>query len=73
MDKLSLLLKEAKPLYKRRKRTKLILQSTFVALIPIFVFSFALEVYKQGDNIYLSLDNNNLQYELLEDDLGLLR
>ena len=72
MDELSNLLKEAKPLYKQRKRRKTIAKMILCMTMPAIIISSASQVYLQGNDIYLSLENNSLQYELMEDDFGLL-
>ena len=73
MDKLTELIKEAKPLYKIRKRNKFIAKTLFILISPIVLFTGVFQVYQTGNELYASLDNNNLQYELLNDELGLLR
>ncbi len=72
MDKLSELLKEAKPLYKRRKRIKMCIMSLLILIIPTFTFC-AYDVYNKGNDIYISLNNNVLQDELMFDSMNLLR
>lgn len=67
------LLKEARPLYKERKRQKTIAKLIFVICAPVFLFTSAIQLYNQGCDIYLSLEKNNLQFELLEDDFGIFR
>lgn len=71
MDKLSDLLKEAKPLYNQRKRRKTIAKMIFTLTMPAILMSSICQVYLQGNDIYLSLENNSLQYELTEDEFGL--
>ena len=73
MDKLSELLKEARPLYKQRKRRKTIAKMIFVMSVPAILLNSILQVYIQGCDIYVALENNNLQQELMQDDYGLLR
>lgn len=73
MDKLTELIKEAKPLYKKRKIRKAVVKSILSVTLPAMLFSAMLQVYIEGNNIYLSLDNNKLQNELLQDDFGFSR
>lgn len=68
MDKLTELIKEAKPLYKKRKRQKALLKTLFMISMPVMLFYGMFELYSEGNNIYLSLKNNILQKELLNDD-----
>ncbi len=70
-DKLSDLLKEAKPLYKRRKRQRTMAKITLIVCAPVFLFSFLFQIYTLGNDIYVALDNNKLQNELLVDSFGL--
>lgn len=72
MDELSNLLKEARPLYKQRKKRKTIAKLIFVLSMPVILASSVCQVCNQGNDIYLSLENNSLQYELMEDEFGLL-
>lgn len=71
MDKLSNLLKEAKPLYKQKQRRKTIAKMIFTLTMPAILMTSVCQVYLQGNDIYLSLENNSLQYELVEDEFGL--
>ena len=71
MDELSNLLKEAKPLYKQRQRRKTIAKMVFTLTMPAILLTSVCQVYLQGNDIYLSLENNSLQYELVEDEFGL--
>ena len=73
MDKLSKLIQEARPLYKRRKFQRRILKACFVLFVPVLFGAGAIGLYNTGNEIYLSLDNNTLQQELIEDSMGLLR
>ena len=73
MDKLSSLIKEARPLYKQRKRRKTLTKMILGITTPAILFTSIMQVYIQGSDIYISLDNNKLQDELLEDDFGFLR
>ena len=72
MDELSNLLNEAKPLYKQRKRRKAIAKSILALSAPAILMSSICQVYLEGNDIYVSLDNNTLQNELIEDEFGLL-
>lgn len=72
MDKLSNLIKEAKPLYKQRKRQKAIAKIVLGICMPVFLFAGVCQLYMIGSDIYVALDNNKLQNELLYDDFGLL-
>ena len=72
MDELSNLLNEAKPLYKQRKRRKAIAKSILALSAPAILMSSICQVYLEGNDIYLSLENNTLQNELIEDEFGLL-
>ena len=72
MDQLSNLLKEAKPLYRQRKRRKAIAKSILTLTVPAILMSSVCQVYLEGNDLYLSLENNTLQNELIEDEFGLL-
>lgn len=72
MDKLSELIKEAKPLYKQRQRRKTIGKMILTISMPAILLSSVSQVYLQGNDIYLSLQNNTLQYELMEDEFEIL-
>ena len=71
MDKLSDLLQEAKPLYKKRKRQKTIAKLIFTISVPVMLFSSIMQLCIQGDNLYFALETNKLQIELLENDFAL--
>ena len=73
MDKLTSLIQEARPLYKRKKRQKAILRASFILLVPIIIGCGTIGLYTTGNELYLSMDNNTLQQELIEDNMGLLR
>ena len=70
MDKLTELIKDAKPLYKQRKRRKTIAKMLFIITVPVFVFGNIASLYMEGEAVYMSLDNNKMQAELLTDDFG---
>jgi len=72
MDKLSTLLKEAKPLYKQRQRRKTMAKLFLIISTPAILMSSVFNLYLQGNDLYISLENNHLQYELMEDEFGLL-
>ena len=72
MDKLTNLLKEAKPLYKQRQRRKTMAKMILTMTMPVILMNSVCQIYLQGNDIYLSLENNSLQYELMEDEFGLL-
>ena len=72
MDKLSELIKEAKPLYKQRKRRKTIAKTILTLTLPVIFMNSICQIYFEGNDLYLSLENNSLQTQLLEDDFGLL-
>ena len=72
MDELSNLLQEAKPLYNQRKRRKAIAKMVLCITMPVIFLSSIGQIYTQGNDLYLSLDNNTLQYQLNEDEFGLL-
>ena len=72
MDKLSELLKEARPLYKKRQRRKAIAKLILYTTMPAIILSSACQVCSFGEDIYLSLENNSLQSQLLEDDFEFL-
>lgn len=71
MDELSKLIKEARPLYKTRQQRKTIAKMVLTLAMPAILMSSICQVYLQGNDIYLSLEDNSLQYELLEDEFGL--
>ncbi len=72
MDKLSILLSQARPLYKQRKRRNTIAKLLFIITLPVFLGGNLLSLYIEGENVYMSLDNNKIQNELLLDDFGVL-
>ncbi len=71
MDTLSELIKEARPLYKQRKRRKAMAKLFVMLFIPAFLFSGTIHLYNQGNDLYLSLSSNTLQKQLLEDEFAL--
>ncbi len=71
MDKLSNLIKEAKPLYQKRKKQKKALVSMCLAIIPLFLFTSFLNLYSQGENLYLALSSDDYAMEFLNDEYGL--
>ena len=73
MDKLSNLIQEAKPLYKRRKRQRAVLKACFMLFVPVVLGASVVGIYNTGNELYLSMDDNSLQQELIEDNMGLLR
>ena len=73
MDKLTELFKEAKPLDRQRKRRKTIAKMIFTISVPALLLNSILQIYIQGCDVYVALENNKLQQELIEDDFGLLR
>ena len=73
MDKLSQLISEAKPLYKERKRRNNIFKLLLIITVPVITITSVAGLYMQGEEIYMSFENNNFQNELLTDDLGFLR
>ena len=73
MDKLSKLILEARPLYKTRKRRKIIATTLCVVAIPMVIFTSVATLYFEGSAICASLDDNNYKSEFLQDDFGLLR
>jgi len=72
MDKLSELIAQARPLYKQRKRRKTIAKLLFTITLPAFLMANLATLYMEGDAVYMSLDNNKIQSELLSDDFGIL-
>lgn len=72
MDKLSELIKDAKPLYKQRKRRKTIAKMLFIITLPILIAGNFVNLCMEGEAVYMSLDNNKIQAELLSDDFGIL-
>jgi len=73
MDKLSNLIQEAKPLYFKKKRQKRILNTFIVLFIPFMMCLGAIGIYNTGNDIYISMENETFQQELLNDNMGLLR
>lgn len=73
MDKLSSLIKEAKPLYRQRKRQKAIAKLVLCMTTPVILFTSVYQLNLQGNDIYVALDNNSLQAELMEDEYGLFK
>ena len=72
MDKLSQLISEAKPLYKTRKRRRIIATTLCLIAIPMFTFTLFATLYLEGNSICASLDDKTYQSEFLQDDFGLL-
>ncbi|MBR1616905.1 hypothetical protein IJ670_02020 [bacterium] len=72
MDKLTELIKEARPLYVQRKRRNKILKILLFLLIPCFAFYGAMGLYIEGDELYVSFEGSKLQNELIQDDFGLM-
>ena len=72
MDKLSELIAQARPLYKQRKRRKTIGKMLLAITLPVFILGNITALYMEGNAVYMSLDNNKIQNELLEDDFGVL-
>lgn len=72
MDKLSKILKEAKPLYRQRQRRKMIGKMILTISMPAIILGNICQIYMQGSDIYLSLKNDSLQQELLEDEFAIL-
>jgi len=73
MDKLTNLIQEAKPLYHTRKTRKTMTKMLLAICLPVFLCINILQLYLEGSELYVSLDNKNIQNELLQDDFGLLR
>ena len=73
MDKLSALIQEAKPLYKRRKRIKTCILTLVILVVPSFSFTCLYDLYTKGNDVYLSMNSNQLQDELMLDSMKLLR
>ncbi|MBR2069613.1 MAG: hypothetical protein IJ877_07640 [Candidatus Gastranaerophilales bacterium] len=71
MDKLSQLISQARPLYKQRKRRKTIAKMLFVLTAPVLLLGNIISLYMEGDAVYMSLDNNKMQNELLDDYFGI--
>jgi hypothetical protein len=40
--------------------------------MPALMMSNIYQIYLQGNDIYLSIKNNTLQHELMEDEFGIL-
>ena len=64
MDKLTDLLKEAKPLYKQRQKRKTIAKFTLMLATPAILMSSICQLYIQGNDIYVALHDNSLQNKL---------
>ena len=73
MDKLSNLLKEARPLYKKRQRRKAVAKIVFTLCAPVFLSVAAYQICLEGDNIYMALSQDDFQVQFLDDEFGLLR
>lgn len=71
MDELTKLIKEAKPLYKARKKRKNFLIALFALFIPMSLLSFSFGIYQAGSNIYLSIASENFTQELVQDEFNL--
>ena len=71
MDKISNLIQEAKPLYKRNKRRKTIAKLIFTISVQMMLLGSVAQLYTQGENLYFALETNSLQTELMENDFAL--
>lgn len=71
MDKLSSLLNEAKPLYKTRKRNKIILKTSLCTLFPVILLVFCIQICNMGNDIYLAMNDNSFQQEIINDDFDI--
>ena len=71
MDKLSSLIEQARPLYKQRKRRKTIAKMLLSITVPVLIFGNIASLCIEGDQVYMSLENQNIQNELLKDDFGI--
>ncbi len=72
MDKLSLLISQARPLYKTRKRRKTIAKMLVCITLPVLIFGNFMSLCYEGDKVYMSLENDNIQNEILYDDYDML-
>ena len=72
MDKLSELIKEARPLYKQRKRNQSIAKAILTLTMPVMIFTGAWGICQEGDNIYVALEEQSFQEEFLNNDLGIM-
>lgn len=70
MDKLSELISQARPLYKCRKRRKTMAKMLVAITLPALFLGNFVALYMEGDSVYMSLDDNKIQNELLVDDFG---
>ncbi len=71
MDKLSELIREARPLYKKRKRQRAVIFTTLALFVPFFVFTTCVQIYNTGNDLYTALSNNDLIATYFEDEFGL--
>ncbi len=71
MNKLSNLLQEAKPLYRRNKQRKTMAKLIFIVSMPMMLLGGMIQLYTQGENLYFALETNSLQTELMENDFAL--
>ena len=71
MNKLSNLLQEAKPLYRRNKQRKTMAKLIFIVSMPMMLLGSMVQLYTQGENLYFALETNSLQTELMENDFAL--
>ncbi len=71
MDKLSQILQEAKPLYKRNKRRKAMITLFVMISMPMMLLGSIAQLYTQGENLYFALETKSLQTELMENDFAL--
>ena len=72
MDKLSLLISQARPLYKTRKRRKTIAKMLLGITIPVLLIGNFMSLCYEGDMVYMSLENENIQNEILYEDYDML-
>lgn len=73
MDKLTNLIKEARPLYKSRKRKKAIAKLASVLCIPVFFFMTAHHVYIEGNNVYMAMSQDDYIAQFLDVEYDLLK
>ena len=71
MDKLTELISQARPLYKQRKRRRTIAKMLLSITVPVMLFANFANLYIQGDEVYMSMENSAMQNELLNDDFGM--
>lgn len=68
MDKLSKLIKEAKPLYKRQQKRKAIVTALSAFCIPIMLVIAAYGICLEGNNVYMAMSQDDYMTQFLDNE-----